>query len=197
VIRSDWIICEYCDTVYRKPALARHQRAFCVRCGALLRRHRPLNIDQVLALSVTAAILLLFSNLLPVMRISLYGRGNDATLWDSVWAMMQGPMIAMALVAGIAIIAAPLIQVLLLLWVFGFARLARRAPFFGTCMRVLEWVRPWSMLEVCLLGALVALIKLSGLLDVMPGIGLAALALLSVLLLGIAGRDIRWLWELL
>lgn len=197
MISSNWLICEYCDTVHRRPALARYQRAFCVRCGALLGRHRPLSIDQVLALSVTAAILLLFANLSPVMRISLYGRANEATLWEAVWALTQGPMTAMALVAGFAIIAAPLTQVLLLLWVFGFARCKRPAPLFGPCMRLLEWVRPWSMLEVCLLGVLVALVKLSGMLDVLPGIGLVALALLSVLLLGIAGRDIRWLWELL
>jgi paraquat-inducible protein A len=62
-------------------------------------------------------------------------------------------------------------------------------------MRWLEALRPWSMLEVCLLGALVAVVKLAGLLDVVPGIGLAALAALSVLMIKIAGKDIRVLWE--
>jgi len=61
-------------------------------------------------------------------------------------------------------------------------------------MRALEKLRPWSMLEVCLLGAMVAVIKLAGLLDVIPGIGLIALAVLSVLMIFIAGRDIRDLW---
>jgi paraquat-inducible protein A len=197
VISSPWIICPYCDTVYRKPALARHQQALCERCGALLGRHRPLSVDQVLALSATGAILLLFVNFTPVMSINLRGRNNAATLWDSVAALAQGPIAAMAVVAGIAIIVAPVLQVLLVLWVFGFARAARTAPGFAPCMRLLEWARPWSMLEVCLLGVLVSVVKLSSVLDVLPGIGLAALALLSVLLIGIAGRDIRWLWELL
>ncbi|MCY1465532.1 Paraquat-inducible protein A [compost metagenome] len=53
------------------------------------------------------------------------------------------------------------------------------------------------MLEVCLLGAMVAVFKLAGMLDVLPGIGLVALAVLSLLILRIAGRDIRELWDLL
>ncbi|MNC83065.1 Paraquat-inducible protein A [compost metagenome] len=62
-------------------------------------------------------------------------------------------------------------------------------------MRWLESLRPWSMLEVCLLGAMVAVFKLAGLLDVIPGIGLFALAVLSLLLIRIAGRDVRELWD--
>ncbi|PPA02842.1 paraquat-inducible protein A, partial [Pseudomonas sp. MWU12-2312b] len=54
-----------------------------------------------------------------------------------------------------------------------------------------------SMLEVCLLGAMVAVIKLAGFLDVLPGIGLIALAILSLMMIRIAGRDIRELWDIL
>lgn len=156
-----------------------------------------MGVEQVLALSVTAAILLLFTNFFPVMRIGLRGLHNAATLWDSVLDLAQGPIAIIALVAAVAIIVAPLLQIVLLLWVFSFANAARRAPGFEFCMRLLESVRPWSMLEVCLLGALVAVVKLAGYLNVLPGLGLAALAALSVLLIKIAGRDIRWLWELL
>ncbi|MNE73193.1 Paraquat-inducible protein A [compost metagenome] len=100
------------------------------------------------------------------------------------------------MVAAIAMIIAPIIQLMLLLWVLGFALTQRRAPGFKFCMRWLESLRPWSMLEVCLLGAMVAVIKLAGLLDVLPGIGLIALAILSLLMIRIAGRDIRELWDI-
>jgi paraquat-inducible protein A len=53
------------------------------------------------------------------------------------------------------------------------------------------------MLEVCLLGAMVAVFKLAGLLDVLPGIGLFALAVLSLMMIRIAGRDVRDLWDIL
>jgi len=193
---SDLIICEYCDAVYRQQPLRRHQRALCVRCGGVLQRAAGLSVQQRLALSVTAAILLVFANSYPVMGISMQGLGNSATLWDAVMILSDGPITLIALVAGLAIILAPVLQVSLLLWVLGFAQSGRRAPAFAWCMRWLEALRPWSMLEVCLLGCLVAVIKLSGMLNVTPGVGLLAIAALSVLILAIAGRDIRGLWEL-
>lgn len=103
----------------------------------------------------------------------------------------------MAMVAAISIIIAPGFQLVLLVWVLSFALASRRAPGFKPAMRWLETLRPWSMLEVCLLGAMVAVFKLAGMLDVLPGIGLFALAVLSLLMIRIAGRDIRELWGIL
>ncbi|APC18512.1 paraquat-inducible membrane protein A [Pseudomonas frederiksbergensis] len=191
------IICEHCDCVYEKVALAKHQTALCPRCGGVLQRHNGLSVEQRLALSLTAAVLWIFANFYPVMSISLQGLKNSATLWDSVLALSQGPITFMAMVAAIAMIIAPVIQLLLLIWVLSYALAARRSPAFKLCMRWLETLRPWSMLEVCLLGAMVAVFKLAGLLDVLPGIGLFALAVLSLLLIRIAGRDVRDLWEIL
>ncbi|MBV4458042.1 paraquat-inducible protein A [Pseudomonas sp. COR58] len=193
---TDLIICEHCDGVYRKATLAKHQKTLCVRCGGVLQRYSGMNVQQRLALSFTAAMLWLFANFYPVMSISMKGLKNSATLWDSVLALSQGPITFMAMVAAIAIIIAPAFQLVLLVWVLSFALGAHRAPGFKLCMRWLETLRPWSMLEVCLLGAMVAVFKLAGMLDVLPGIGLFALAVLSLLLIRIAGRDVRDLWEL-
>ena len=194
---KDLIICEHCDCVYEKATLARHQKTLCVRCGSVLQRYNNLTIEQRLALSFTAAMLWLFANFYPVMSISLKGLKNSATLWDSVLALSQGPITFMAMVAAISIIIAPAFQLVLLIWVLGFALTSRRSPAFKLCMRWLEALRPWSMLEVCLLGAMVAVFKLAGMLDVLPGIGLFALAVLSLLLIRVAGRDVRDLWDVL
>ncbi|WP_065258992.1 paraquat-inducible protein A [Pseudomonas bananamidigenes] len=191
------IICEHCDCVYEKSTLAAHQKTLCARCGGVLQRHNNLSVEQRLALSFTAAMLWLFANFYPVMSISMQGLKNSATLWDSVLALSQGPITFMAMVAAISIIIAPAFQLALLIWVLSFALASRRSPAFKLCMRWLETLRPWSMLEVCLLGAMVAVFKLAGMLDVIPGIGLFALAVLSLLLIRIAGRDIRDLWDIL
>ena len=192
---SDLIICEYCDAVYRRTPLQRSQRALCTCCGGVLQRHVGLSIQQRLALSVTGAVLLVFANIYPVMTIGMQGLSNAATLWDAVLILSQGSITFIALVVALAIILAPTLQVALLIWVLAFAQGGQRAPGFALSMRALEALRPWSMLEVCLLGALVAVIKLAGLLDVIPGIGLIALTALSILIIFIAGRDIRSLWE--
>lgn len=189
------IICEYCDSVYQTAPLVKRQKACCACCGAVIQRYTGLTLQQRMALCVTAGILLVFANLYPVMSISLQGLHNSATLWDSVVALSEGPITFMALVAAVAIIIAPVFQVILLIWVLAFAMAKQRSPAFGFCMRWLESLRPWSMLEVCLLGAMVAVFKLAGLLDIVPGIGLLALAALSILMIKIAGRDVRALWD--
>jgi len=189
------IICEYCDSVYQTAPLVKRQKACCACCGAVIQRYTGLTLQQRMALCVTAGILLVFANLYPVMSISLQGLHNSATLWGSVVALSEGPITFMALVAAIVIIIAPVFQVTLLIWVLAFAIANQRSPAFGFCMRWLESLRPWSMLEVCLLGAMVAVFKLAGLLDVVPGIGLLALAALSILMIKIAGRDVRALWD--
>jgi paraquat-inducible protein A len=163
----------------------------------VLQRFNSLSVEQRLALTITAAVLWGFANFYPVMSISLQGLKSSATLWDAVLALSLGPITFIALAAAISIIIAPVFQLLLLAWVLCFALLHQRAPGFRLCMRWLESLRPWSMLEVCLLGALVAVFKLAGMLDVLPGIGLFALAVLSLLLIRIAGRDVRELWEIL
>jgi paraquat-inducible protein A len=189
------VICEYCDAVYQREPVHKHQHALCVRCGGVLYRHKSLTIQQRLALSVTGAVLLIFANAYPVMTIGMQGLSNSATLWDSVLILSSGSITFIALVMALAIIFAPVLQIALLCWVLSFAVAGRRAPGFAMSMRCLEGLRPWSMLEVGLLGALVAVIKLAGLLEVIPGIGLVALAALSMLIIYIAGRDIRDLWE--
>jgi len=189
------LICEHCDSVYQRPALARRQTAHCLRCGALLEKARHLNADQLLALTLAAAILFLFANAFPIMQIGLQGLSNEATLWGTVEALAYGRITPIALVAGLSIIFAPGLQIILLAWVLVYARNGQIAPGFRACMRALEHLRPWSMLEVCLLGILVAIIKLGGMLDVHPGIGLWAMAILTILILLIAGRDVRGLWD--
>jgi len=192
-----FIICEHCDGVFEKVSLYKHQTSLCPRCGGVLQRFNGLTLEQRLALTITAAVLWLFANFYPVISISLKGMKNSATLWDAVLALSFGPITFIALVAAISIIIAPIFQLALLIWVLGFALLHQRAPGFSLCMRWLESLRPWSMLEVCLLGALVAVFKLSGMLEVLPGIGLFALAVLSLLLIRVAGRDVRELWNTL
>ncbi|MBX8486578.1 paraquat-inducible protein A [Pseudomonas cichorii] len=192
---SDLIICEHCDSLYEATPLKAGESAHCLRCKALLGRGHRLTIEQLLALTIAAALLFIFANFFPVISISMKGLTNEVTLWESVEALAQGRITIIALVAGLSIILAPLLQIALLFWLLLHAHNGVIAPGFKACMRALEHLRPWSMLEVCMLGILVAIIKLSGMLDVHPGLGLWAMAMLMVLILLIANKDIRRLWD--
>lgn len=189
------IICDYCDSVYHRPALASHEQARCQRCDGILARHHFLSLDQLLALTVTAGILLISLLFYPILTVQTRGQTHSATLIESVVALVQGPISIMAITTAFAILLVPAMQIMLLLWLLTYSRFARRAPGFQHVMLALTALRPWNMLEVFLLGAVIAIVKLTGRLEAIPAVGLFALGGLSLLLIGIAGRDLHLLWE--
>ena len=190
------VACEHCDSVYRRPVLAPGEVARCERCAAILFRARRLDIDGWLALTIAAAIAFIIANVCPVVLVNLQGQHNAATLWQSTAALAQGAAAPIAVPAALAIIVVPFLQISLLAWLLLHARAGRRAPGFALAMRVIVGLRPWSMLEVGLLGILVAVIKLSSSLEVAPGAGVWAMAVLMVLVTVIANRDVPRLWAL-
>lgn len=190
------LICEHCDTVYRRQILAPDEAARCLRCDCVLYRAHRLNVDRRLALTGAAAIMFVIANVCPVIRVSVQGLHNEATLWQSAAALAHGAAAPVALPAALAIIVLPFVQIGLLAWILAHARIGRRAPGFARAMRVLLAIRPWSMVEVGLLGILVAAVKLAGFVDVAPGAGLWAMAGLMICLILVAGHDLPLLWEL-
>lgn len=187
--------CEHCDSVYQRCRLEAGQVARCSRCEAVLQRAHPLDVDRWLALTITTAVVFLIANVCPIVRISLNGMHREATLWEFSWALAQGTAAPIAVVAALVIIFVPLAQIVLLTWVLVYARVGHRAPGFAWVLRMLVRLRPWSMVEVGVLGILVAVIKLISLVEVAPGAGVWATATLMVFITVIAKRDFSSLWE--
>ncbi len=190
------VICEHCDSVFSKRVLATHEVARCTRCGAVLGRADFLGLDALLALTITTAVVFVLANVYPVIFISAGGQSNAATLWQAILALANGYSMPLAIVCSLAMFFVPLAQILLLMWVLWFARQGRRSPGFAGAMVALGHLRPWSMVEVFLLGALVSIVKLAGLLDVVAGVGIWAMAALTLLITLLAGRNVRALWDL-
>jgi paraquat-inducible protein A len=84
-----------------------------------------------------------------------------------------------ALVAFTAVFV-PLIQILTLLYVLVPLRLGRRVPGQNLLFRMLVALRPWGLTEVFMLGAVVALVKLSAQAEVSPQVSLIAYGLLMI-----------------
>ena len=190
------IICEHCDSVYRRQELNRDEVARCRRCDAVLYRADRLGLEQWLALVIAAAAVCMMANVFPVIRISFQGLSNEVTLWQSMLALAHSEVAPIAVPAILSVIVVPAMQIGLLLWVLLFAVTGQQAPLFQPVMKVLLALRPWSMVDVCLLGILVSVTKLSGYLDVTPGRGLWATGALTLLIIVITNRDFNRLWQL-
>ena len=177
----DLVICEHCDAVFQRRMLAPREVASCTACASVLYRGHVLNVRARLALAVTAAIAFLIANLCPVISINLHGLESQTTMWQAVLALAQGEAAPISVPTAAVAVLVPFLQIVILIWVLWFARGGARAPGFAWAMKLLGVLRPWSMVEVCMLGILVAVIKLSSLVQVHPGAGVWATAALMVL----------------
>ncbi len=189
-------ICHECDTAYAEVTLGRAEIARCRCCGAVVARHPTADVDKALAIAVACAILLMIANLTPVLGIEVAGTHTEANIWKAALSMGSGWITVSAVVLLVTMLLAPLTQVVLVIWLMSFARLNRRAPGFARILAVLHRLRPWSMSEVFLLGALVAIVKLSNFLPISAGPGVWALAALTVLLAVLGRFDPASWWAL-
>jgi paraquat-inducible protein A len=62
-------------------------------------------------------------------------------------------------------------------------------------MRALRWVMRWSMVEVFLLGVLIAVVRGAGVTSVVLGPGIFAFGGLTLLLTAIQASGLHGLWE--
>jgi paraquat-inducible protein A len=65
---------------------------------------------------------------------------------------------------------------------------------FGPCVRALNQVSRWSMVEVLTVGGLLSLVRLAALAEAVPGPAMFALGLLTLLFAAIESAGLRHLW---
>jgi paraquat-inducible protein A len=148
----------------------------------------------MLALILTTFIVFVIANVFPVISVSFQGVRNSITLWQASLSLAHWPLLPLALVTLWSLLIVPLLQIVLLGWVMVFACKGRAAPGFIIAMKTLNWLRPWSWVEVAMLAFLIAGIKLSGPLDVITGPGSWAMLAFMMLIIPITHKDIQSLW---
>jgi paraquat-inducible protein A len=175
------IACPDCDLLQNVPELPPGGKARCPRCACTVTTRMAEPIDLPLALAVTAAIAFVIANTAPLMSLSAVGRYASTTIIGGVQEMwLQGEAITAMIVAFCALIA-PAGYILFMLTVLVAARRPPAPAWVGEMMRGAEFLGPWSMNEVMILGILVALIKIAELATVEAGIGIYAVGALVIL----------------
>ncbi|MGB8329320.1 MAG: paraquat-inducible protein A, partial [Polyangiales bacterium] len=154
-------------------------------------------IDRPLALTLTALIVLIIANTASLMGLSAVGRHASTTIGGGAYEMwVQGQEVTAVIVAFCAVIA-PGSYLLFMLTVLLAVKRSPAPRWVGGMLHWADFMRPWSMIEVMLLGILVALIKIAELATVAPGIGMYAVGALVLLLPAIMVTfDPREIWNL-
>lgn len=190
------VACPDCDLLQLLPELPPGARASCARCGCTLAARAVDPLDRPLALTLAALPVLIVANALPLMGLSAAGRHASTTILGGAAAMWHQGQEPTALVVAFCATLAPGAYLLLLLAILLAARRLPVPLWVGPLLRWAEWVQAWSMVEVMMLGVLVALIKIAQLATVEPGIGMYAVGVLMLLLPVIqTSLDLEAIWQ--
>lgn len=175
-------LCAECDLLLRVARLRTDQLSRCPRCGAELERGTSASMQTALAAAVTGALLWLLMNTFPLVRLTAEGISRDTTLTGAALSLFAHGMPALALLVFVTAVAAPAFEIALALYVLGRLDALRRSGRMGVLVRWLSVVRRWSMVDVFLLGCMVAIVKLSHMAQLVTGPALWACAGLIPLL---------------
>jgi paraquat-inducible protein A len=196
VADSSLVACPHCDLLQRLPDIAPGASARCPRCDRELWRRRDDSLDRTLALALAAAVLLVIANVVPMLGLTVVGRQAYTTVFGGAVQLWNDHREGVALLVLFTAIVAPALQVGFMLAIVLAGRRERPPSWVGTLLRHHPTTCTWSMIEVMMLGVLVALIKIADYAKVIPGLALFVLGALIFLLAAMqAGFDPREVWS--
>ena len=192
--RAELLACPECDLLQSDSAIPRPRKAICARCGAVLYQRHDHGLDRTAALTVAALALFALANGFPILSLELQGERTTATLGGAVEALGVHGMPALAALVLFTAIAMPFVRLAGLAYVVVPLRYGYRVPLFGPVFRLVQFAAHWAMVEVFVLGVLVALVRLDAVANVATGIGLWSFAALMLVMAAIeanfAPRDL-------
>jgi paraquat-inducible protein A len=188
--------CPGCGLFQTVPALPLGTTAQCARCPTILRRTSAHRLDHIIALTLTAFILLLVMCSTTLMSVETAGIRRTADLFSGPQELVRQNMGELAAVILFVTVLAPLCRLLGTLYVL--VRLHEEVPprHLRRVFALAERLRPWSMLEVFVFGVFVAYVKLGDLVTIGLAAGVYALLALTFVLVWMdAALDREAVWE--
>lgn len=174
--------------------------ACCPRCQAPLHDRKPKSVQKSFAFLLSAMVLYLPANLLPIMETStLVGTQQNTIMSGVAYLWIEGSW-PLAVIVFIASVLVPLLKMLsMLLILLSVQQQSSWAPLQrASLFRVLEKIGPWSMLDIYVVAVLVALVRFQSLATIHAGPGALAFGAVVVLtMLSTMSFDPRLIWDAL
>jgi len=172
LIKERLIACHDCDLLQSAVAVPPGGSAQCSRCGALLYRNRPDSIRRSLAYTLAAGMAFAMGNCFPIFTLQAAGVTASTTLVEAAVMLWQTGMQPLSLLIIFAAVIAPALRYGIACYALLHVLSGRGLHWSKMPLRFLDAVRPWAMVEVFMLGILVAVVKIAAYASVKPGIGL-------------------------
>jgi paraquat-inducible protein A len=189
------MICLDCRLTVREVK-APHSR--CPRCHARVWERKPHSLVITTILLISAAVLYLPANVLPVMDTRTLFDNESDTIMSGVLVLLHSGSWPIALLVFIASIVVPLLKILALgVLVYSAWRPSPRGRLQRSRLfRMVEFIGRWSMLDIYAISLLATLVQIQSFASIIVGWGAWAFGAVVVLtLLAAHTFDERLLWD--
>ena len=184
--------CPVCTSV--GPA----DKTVCKVCGSHLHAGLDHSIQKTWAWLITSVVLYIPANFLPIMHTTFLGRASENTIFGGVITLWEHGSYPIALVIFIASVLVPLGKIVVLAWLLISVQLGSATAMAQKTRlyRITEFVGRWSMVDVFVVGVLVALVQLGAIMTILPGsAALAFAAMVATTMLAAMAFDPRLIWS--
>lgn len=170
----------------------------CAHCNATLHRRKPDSINRTWALLITAAIMYIPANMMPVMVTSTFFESHQDTILSGILFFWVSGEWGLAAIVFIASFLVPLFKIasLLILVMSAQQKSTWRQLERAKLYRMIELIGRWSMLDVFVVSLLVGLVQMQGFAQITAGIGIVAFGAVVVFtMLASISFDPRLIWD--
>lgn len=174
------------------------EATICNGCGARLHAGWSDSLQETWAWLITSIVLYVPANILPIMHTKFLGKTSENTILGGVVTLWEHGSYPIALVIFVASVLIPISKILVFIWLC-------TSVHFGSTMalsqktrlyRITEFVGRWSMVDVFVVGILVALIQLGNIMTILPGTAaLAFAAMVATSMFAAIAFDPRLIWQ--
>jgi len=157
---SDYTACQDCDHLLEKMTIAEGKISRCPRCGSVLHINVSNSLQKTIALSLAGLIIFTPAVTMPIMTFTVAGLKGTGNVLDAMFSLCEKGFYFVGLIVLLVSVIFPLLK-LGLLFIVSTAILSRRVSgSVKYLFRLYQHLSEWGMVEVYMLGILVAIIKM-------------------------------------
>ena len=154
------VICYKCKKPHKKKPLDLNEEAICTECGSLLYKSTDGLEYKVFVYSIVALIFFTISLLYPVITIDIAGNDSLLNIPDAVYQLYSDGYVLVSIFALIVLIVFPFAVVFLLFLFSVFVILGINKAIAKNILIILEYLKPWSMMDIFFVSILVSMVKI-------------------------------------
>jgi len=192
-------LCPKCHKLNHIPEYANPRQSIeCVRCNGFFYQRKKHSLQYTLAWNIAALMAFIPANLYPIMIIYPLGIAEPSTILSGIGQFIDQGLYPIAIIIFTASIIVPLLKIvgLFLLVYRAYTGVRLRPDKHSKFYHVLEFLGPWSMLDVFVVALLVAVVELGFVTSVAAGPAINYFTLTVIFTMIAANSfDPRLLWD--